>query len=90
MSTGWKKTGGIDSETVMQFQWEVEPTSDYTPADSIFTFLFAQDMHTKSAEVSQFSRNLRELKPLGSDETQKLMLQSYGYVQMTRSMFDLM
>ena len=47
-------------------------------------------MHTKSAEVSQFSRNLRELKPLGSDETQKLMLQSYGYVQMTRSMFDLM
>ena len=58
--------------------WDLEPTSDYSPADSIVTFVFAQDMSTKSAEVSQFSRNERKIKPIGSTETLRLMLQSYG------------
>ena len=49
--------------------WDLEPTSDYSPADSIVTFVFAQDMSTKSAEVSQFSRNERQIKPIGSTET---------------------
>jgi len=52
MSTGWKMTGGVDSETVLQFAWELDPSSSYSTEDSIFTFLFAKDMHTKETEVS--------------------------------------
>lgn len=78
MMTGWSTTGGVDSQTSLMFRWDLDPSAAYSPEESIFSFIFASDQHTKAMELSQFTRNDRD----------GLMVHNYSYTKLQRSIFD--
>ena len=84
MQTGWYKTGGVDSQNVMQFKWQLEPSSDYNDEASIISFAFAKDQHTPLVDIASFSRVKRR-----SADGKDLTVHSYEQLQMTRTLWDL-